>query len=361
MNELIEKLLQPVSAERPCGPDLSNDARLDELETILKGKPEIDFGNIKKTAEPPDWRQLRDKSTEFIRQSKHLRAGTILCCCMLKTGGFPGFRDGLQLLRGMVERYWGSVYPLLEAEDNNDPTHRLNILGALTAPRGSTSWLAIIDNLYAAPLCHPKGLPPLTFEQLQNSKLRQAGPEGASPDGPTLANLVPILRASAEQIAAHHQALQEALEAVEGLDRFLGNTLSAKNSISFEELQKTLREMLNNLQPYLPGAEPQPEAKPDKAGSAAEPSSQGDGIQIHGAIRSREDVVSALESICHYYEQIEPSSPVPFLLRRAQKLATMNFIQAVQELNLIGGLDALRPSLGSGVEAADPASQPPAS
>jgi type VI secretion system protein ImpA len=67
--------------------------------------------------------------------------------------------------------------------------------------------------------------------------------------------------------------------------------------------------------------------------------------------------VTALESICQYYDQVEPGSPVPFLLRRAQKLATMNFVQAVQELN-IAGLDALRPSMGSAIEGEAP--PPPA-
>jgi type VI secretion system protein ImpA len=75
------------------------------------------------------------------------------------------------------------------------------------------------------------------------------------------------------------------------------------------------------------------------------------GIMVSGSIRSREDVVQALESVCEYYRQVEPCSPVPFLLKRAQKLAMMDFVQAVQELN-VATLDSLRPSLGSGVEAA---------
>jgi type VI secretion system protein ImpA len=68
-------------------------------------------------------------------------------------------------------------------------------------------------------------------------------------------------------------------------------------------------------------------------------------------------VVRALDSICEYYRQIEPSSPVPYLLRRAQKLAKMDFVQAVQELNLTT-VDGLRPSMGSAVE--NPEAPPPA-
>ncbi len=366
MNPLIEQLLQPVSADQPCGPDLSNDGRLDELETILKGKPEIDFGNIKKPAEPPDWRELQQKSAEFLQHSKHLRAAMMQCCSLVKTGGLAGLRDGLQLIRGLVEHYWASLYPLLDPDDNNDPTYRLNLLSALTVPRGSvTGWLSIVDSLYAAPLCQPKGAPPVTFEQLQAAKLRQAAGESAPPDGPTMAALVPLLRASADQIAAHHQELKEAAETTQDLDQFLASTLTAHQSMSFDELQKTLKEMISSLEPYLPSGDGQSAA--DAAQPQAAPTEGSDGgglaIPIRGAIRSREDVVQALESICQYYDQLEPGSPVPFLLRRAQKLARMNFVEAVQELNLISGLDALRPSMGSVIDGSvsAPPEPPPAS
>src|SRR5579864_8896790 len=122
MNEQIEKLLQPVSAEQPCGPDLSYDPRFDELETLLKGKPEVEIGSVQKPAEPPDWREMRDKCIEFLGQSKHLRVAAMLSCSLLQTGGLAGFRDGAQLLRGMVEQYWAALHPVLDPEDNNDPT-----------------------------------------------------------------------------------------------------------------------------------------------------------------------------------------------------------------------------------------------
>lgn len=360
MNELIEKLLLAVSAEQPCGPDLSYDPQFDELEKILKGKAEVEMGSFKRPAEPPDWGQLGDKSVEFLRQSKHLRVAVILCCSWLKTRGLGGFRDGLQLVRGLLEQFWGSLYPLLDPADNNDPAARLNILSALTTERGSSAagWLSIADYLYAAPLCQPKGAPPIVFDQLQAAKLKQAG--GAAPaDAPSLASLGSALRAGAEQVAVNHQAIQEALEAVRGIDQFLTSTLSAGKTISFEDLQKVLEEMLSGLQPYLSGAAGGAGAAADSVGGTGEvtgPSSTG--IPISGSIRSREDVVRALDSICKYYDQAEPGSPVPFLLRRAQKLATMNFLEAMKELNL-ATIDSLRPSMGSTVDGEAAASKTP--
>src|SRR5438874_4405074 len=131
MNEIVKKLLQPVSATQPCGPDLSGDPRFQNLETLLKGKPEVEIGSVKRPAEPPDWKELSQKSAEFLSQCKNLRVAVMLCCSWLKTGGLAAFLDGLQLVQGLLEQYWPSVYPLLDPEDNNDPSQRLNTLLAL--------------------------------------------------------------------------------------------------------------------------------------------------------------------------------------------------------------------------------------
>ncbi|MNF78440.1 hypothetical protein D3C84_606250 [compost metagenome] len=63
---------------------------------------------------------------------------------------------------------------------------------------------------------------------------------------------------------------------------------------------------------------------------------------------SREDVIKLLDSICHYYQHQEPSSPVPFLIARVRRLASMTFIEiiadlapdAVNELHRLGGRKA---------------------
>jgi type VI secretion system protein ImpA len=159
---------------------------------------------------------------------------------------------------------------------------------------------------------------------------------------------------------ASHAALQEALEAVNRLDQFLTNTLGAGNTISFEGAQKMIQQILTVLAPYLPGAAASAMGS-DLAGSAeGAASEQSTAIAVRGAIRSRQDVTRALDAICEYYQQVEPCSPVPFLLRRAQLLANMNFVQAVQELNL-ASVDALRPSMGSVVDGQAPAAPAPAS
>ena len=364
MNELVVKLLQPVSADQPCGPDLSEKPLYDELTQVLKGKPSIQVGSVEKAAEPPDWRELKAKSLEYLTQSKHLRAAVMYCGSSLQTAGLPGFRDGLQLIRGLVEQYWPTIHPPLDAEDNNDPTQRLNILGALNSPRGTLrpdiqQWLAIIDYLYSAPLCRPRGAEPVTLDmaaaahrQAENKSEAQSSEGASSPSpGMDLAQLGKAFRAAnPAEIEANHAAVAEALEALAGLDKFLTETLGAGNTISFDELHKVLKELHGVLQAQLPGAAPAAEpGSPEGAAVESTGTAGASAISVSGAVRSREDVVRMIDSICEYYRQIEPSSPVPYLLKRAQKVARMNFVESMQELNL-ASVDALRPSMGTAVD-----------
>jgi len=67
---------------------------------------------------------------------------------------------------------------------------------------------------------------------------------------------------------------------------------------------------------------------------------------VPGVIASPKDVEKTLGRIIEYYERHEPSSPIPILLLRAQKLVNADFLTIVKELapggvdnvNLIGGI-----------------------
>jgi type VI secretion system protein ImpA len=51
-----------------------------------------------------------------------------------------------------------------------------------------------------------------------------------------------------------------------------------------------------------------------------------------GGVRSRDDVLRALDMICEYLDRVEPSNPAQILLRRARRLINRDFLQLVKEL-----------------------------
>jgi len=347
MNNLVEKLLEPVSAAEPCGPDLSYDPRFDEIEALLKGQPEIEMGSIVKPAEPPDWNRLKDRSIEFATATKHLRPTVILCCSLLQVDGLGGFRDGLLLVQGLLEQYWPTVHPQVDPEDTEDPyQQRLSNLGSLTAPRGAFyGWLKIIDYLYAAPICRPKGVDPVSLEEvLSANESRSAQTEGGKAGNS--AEIATKFRASKpEELAATHAAVSEAIVAVHAIDKFLSNALGSTGSISFEELTQVLTQIQKALAPHLSATAAVSAEGAETAPGGSEPVERRT-VSFNGTFQNREEISRALDGICEYYRQMEPGSPVPLLLRRAQKLVEMNFVDAMKELNLAGA-DQLRPIIGS--------------
>ena len=74
------------------------------------------------------------------------------------------------------------------------------------------------------------------------------------------------------------------------------------------------------------------------AGTTETASAAGDAKPERGApvsatvIRTADEAVLAIEKVCLYFERHEPSSPVPLLLRRAQRLVSKNFLDVVQDV-----------------------------
>ncbi len=310
----VEELLKPISAGQPCGPDLSYDARLQQLETLVAGKPETQFG----PAEDPDWKALRGLSMELLGQSKHLKAAVILCLSLLKVEGLGSFRDGLAVVRGLLERYWDAVYPKLDPEDNNDPTERMNILGNLSAPLGTFGdGYRFIERLQQTPLCDARSMGRITLADVlaaENPVPAAEGTEaGTEKKGPNTAQIEAAFReANAETLKGTHDSAAQALEMVNGIDAFLTATVGAGRGANLEELKTTLDQMQHRIAHFLAGgtgdlAPEEGAAAGPTDGGPARPGRSGQGYS--GAIASRDDVLAALDEICKFYKQREPASP----------------------------------------------------
>ena len=55
-------------------------------------------------------------------------------------------------------------------------------------------------------------------------------------------------------------------------------------------------------------------------------------MALRGEVRSRDDVLRAIDAICAYYARAEPSSPVPLLLQRCRRMVTMSFVDILKEM-----------------------------
>jgi type VI secretion system protein ImpA len=322
-----DELLKPISDGKPCGEDLSYDQGFQELEAIMRGKPETQFS----AAEDPDWKQLRERCLELWSRSKDLRLVTALSLAALKLEGLPAFRDCLALLKGMLEKYWESCYPLLDPSDNNDPTQRLNIIASLATPVGTFGDpMRLLERLRQAPLASSLQMGQFSLGDILASEAGATGTE--EKPGPTAAQIEAAFRdTKAEDLTAVSQAVGDSLRLAGEIDQWLTQTVGADRAPDLDALSRELKEIQKRLGSHSPGGSVPgtgvAEGHATAAGSATAKK------PIEGEIRSREDVVRMILKICDYYKKEEPSSPVPNLLKRAQRLAEMDFMQIITDLS----------------------------
>jgi type VI secretion system protein ImpA len=94
-----------------------------------------------------------------------------------------------------------------------------------------------------------------------------------------------------------------------------------------------LKQTQNKIKTYFSG----------KQSSLAEPRSDTPKIEVSptesshqklsGQITTNQDVHKALDMIITYYEQNEPSSPVPLLLKRAKRLVGKTFVDIIRNIS----------------------------
>jgi type VI secretion system protein ImpA len=327
----VDDLLAPLSPEDPCGADLSYDPALQELETLIQGKPETQFSE----AEEPNWKQMREQSLALFGRTKDLRVAIYLLVTELQQEGLPGFSSGLQLIRRLLEQYWDTIHPKLDPESGNDPLERMNLLSSLSTPEGTFGDpLRILRRVRRAPLCHSPRLGSFSLSQIQVATTKPATPpEGDQPPttkGPDITLIDAAFRDSAPAFLSQiDQSLSGAINDVNGISEFLDRTIGVTKSASFDELKSVLQEARKQVSRYLinpaGGLGEEPGFQTATDGTAERPG-------VPGAIQTRTDVLESLDTICAYYEKTEPSSPVLPLLRRAQQLVGKNFTEILQEL-----------------------------
>ena len=121
----VERLLEPVSEESPCGPNLEYDDLFISFEDAARGKAEQQYGETIIPAEEPDWREVRRLGVDLLSRTKDLRVGCLLARSLLETDGLPAFAEALVLIRG----YLAAILAVRASAIGSGRRQRSNIAG----------------------------------------------------------------------------------------------------------------------------------------------------------------------------------------------------------------------------------------
>ncbi|MGN2253714.1 type VI secretion system protein TssA [Frateuria sp. GZRe12] len=317
--------LEPLDGDSPTGSDLEYDPDFMALERAAAPRAERAMGDSVKAAEEPDWDEVDSLATGLLQRSRDLRVATHLATAWMRTGGMSGWAAGLALIHGLLEEHWDGVHPQLDAEDDDDPTARVNAVSAIANPLGLLTYFRNTPFVQSARL----GRFSLRDLRIANGSIKiDAGGEAL----PSMTEIEACcLDCPEEELAGTLEALTRILDEAKAIDRIFNDRIGTAGPdlkpllTDSYELKKFVESQAARRNPAMAG-----DGEGDAEGG--EPSAAGARSGVPGRIETPQDVLRRIDEICDYYARCEPSSPVPLLLRRAQRLVGKNFLDLLKDL-----------------------------
>ena len=322
----VEALLLEYSGESACGDDLEYDPDFIELETISKPKEEQQVGDSVLAGEEVDFPKVGNMALGILERSKDLRAAVFLAEACLYTEGFVAFERVLAYISGVVERYWDCVHPELDADDDDDPTMRVNAL------RGLAASATVLRAVKRAPLTQSRAMGRFSLRDISVADGEIPPMEGQDPiDHATISaafqdtddEVMTAIREAVSSARDHVKAITAVFDEKVGA---LGPDLSDLDKVLFSA-EKAISSVLGGDGGGEEALAEDTSAAPGNAPVAQQVASGG-----AGAINTRDDVTRMIDKICEYYARSEPSSPVPVLLQRARRLVAADFVTIMKDM-----------------------------
>lgn len=295
----LEKLLVPISADRPCGEDLAFSPEFDAINRARQADdPSIEQGAWVTTLKEADWKFVSRRCAELIEtRSKDLQLAVWLAEAGARTGGLAGLAEGLRLLGALCERYWDDVHP-----QPDEDGHERRI--------GNLAWIAARIAPLVRELPLAEGVSMMAWEAA-----RGRGPEAIAELEAARAKAAPAAR---QALAA---AAEDCLGALAELERVVDGRLGSDGP-SFGAGRAALRDFADMAAPAAarsvaaveplagsPGAPPMPVMMAAVAPPRA----------MEGPLQHREQALAQLRSVAEFFRRTEPHSPVAYLAEKAAR------------------------------------------
>jgi type VI secretion system protein ImpA len=114
----VEELLQPIPGDNPSGADLRYDPVYEKIKEARRQEDDVPLGQWERDIKVADWPQVIKLGTDILTtKSKDLQIAAWLTEAAIRQEGFSGLRGGLQLMEGLLDKYWDTLWPPIEDGD----------------------------------------------------------------------------------------------------------------------------------------------------------------------------------------------------------------------------------------------------
>ena len=331
----LAALLAARDGEEPSGENLEYDFDFMQLQIAAQPGEEKQAGAEILAAQDPDFKDVETRALAVLERSHDLRAAVLLAGAVLHTRGLQGFAEAVAYVRGCLDRNWDTCHPQLDADDDNDPTMRIN------AVKGLAGAGTVLSGLRRVALTQSRNFGQLTLRDVQI-----ANGEFAAPDGEKAADQATVAAAFTdtgdEANAATLAAIRAAMADVKAIEAVFGAKTPGYGP-DLDELKRMLGQLARHVGDHVAGATPT-EAEAEAASSSGTSGGavrRGGGGAMPGSIETAQDARNALDNVIGYFNRYEPSSPVPIILERAKRLVGADFITIMKDM-APDGLDAVK-------------------
>jgi type VI secretion system protein ImpA len=330
---LSDELLQPIPGDNPSGENLRYAPVYDKIKDARRQDDDAPQGEWRRERKLSDWPLTIKLITDALaKKTKDLQLAAWLTEALLRRDGIPGLKDGLELIRGLVEKFWDTVYPELEDGDAEFRASPLQWVGE-----------KLDRQIREAPLTRSK----LNFYQFKESRAIGYEADAVDNDSKTSARQEAIAegKITGEEFDAAFDATPKSFyaqlldtceavrETIEGLtelcDAKFGDVAPSFGRLrdSIEEVRQTVHILLQKKRATEPDAvvatdetpteiEAEPEVATVSTSAAAAPARAPVRKAPAGEPATREDAVEQAIAAARFIRREEPYSPVPYLMLR---------------------------------------------
>lgn len=315
-------LLEPISAEAPCGESLEDTQLLASFDAFRV------FGQATPLEPAPQWGDIKNRAIETLAKSKDLRVLAFLGSAVLRTDGFPAFSDTLNVAARWLDMYWTQIHPVV----SEDAILRRNALNCFADPMG------VVDGLRRLPLVASRVHGTFSLRDLDIASGQVAPKDGDPRPSEDQINAA-FAEMPIEELAGLHESMVRAQAALKSIDSHMREAAGSEATPQFDPLSAQLARMERAVAAQL-ALRPGHEASPVEADGAVA------GSRVGGPITSRQDAIAALDAVAEFFRRTEPSSPIPLFIARAKRLVSKDFLEvladiapdAVAQARVAGGL-----------------------
>jgi type VI secretion system protein ImpA len=128
-------LLAPIPGDAPAGADLRYAPTYTQLTEARREEDDAPQGEWKRTRKVAEYDVVVKVATDALAtKSKDLMIAAWLTEALTRREGFAGLAYGLDLVRGLIDKYWDGVFPLIDEGDLGLRVRPLNWIGSGLEP-----------------------------------------------------------------------------------------------------------------------------------------------------------------------------------------------------------------------------------